>query len=272
MLLNLKDVESHVFSGGEVHVKLDPKYDEILVPFTILARIDSSDDVMKLLLVTDAIRRAGCPRLSLAMPYLPYARQDRVCNQGEAHSLKVFCKLINAQNYYEVGILDCHSDVGTALLDNCTHETNHKFIKKVILHMQTKYNRNLSQRELTIISPDAGSNKKIKDLMKELGPHVDMVKCDKTRDTKTGQLTGFEVYADDLKGKHCLIVDDICDGGGTFVGLAEELKKKNAGPLFLAVSHGIFSKGFKTLGTHFEHIYTTKSFPGQREKNLTVEL
>jgi len=57
-----------------------------------------------------------------------------------------------------------------------------------------------------------------------------------------------------------LIVDDICDGGGTFLGLGEELKKKNAGPLFLAISHGIFSKGFDELVKVYEQIFTTDSF------------
>ena len=58
---------------------------------------------------------------------------------------------------------------------------------------------------------------------------------------------------------NCLIVDHICDGGGTFIGLAEELKKKNAGKLFLAVSHGIFNKGFDDLKC-FDGIFTTDSF------------
>jgi len=57
-----------------------------------------------------------------------------------------------------------------------------------------------------------------------------------------------------------LIVDDICDGGGTFLGLAKELKSKNAGKLYLAISHGIFSKGFESLAKDFQKIFTTDSF------------
>jgi ribose-phosphate pyrophosphokinase len=65
------------------------------------------------------------------------------------------------------------------------------------------------------------------------------------------------------------MVDDICDGGGTFLGLAEELKSKNAGKLFLAVSHGIFSKGISKLSSMFENIFTTDSIKSMDESEIT---
>ena len=64
---------------------------------------------------------------------------------------------------------------------------------------------------------------------------------------ETGEINGFGVYADDLGGKDGVIVDDLCDGGGTFNGLAKKLKEKNVGKLYLIVSHGIFSNGFANL-------------------------
>jgi ribose-phosphate pyrophosphokinase len=112
--------------------------------------------------------------------------------------------------------------------------------------------------EALLISPDGGALKKIYKVSEFLGG-IEVVECSKSRDVKTGKLSGFKVYADDLEGKDCLIVDDICDGGGTFIGLADELKKKNAGKLYLAVSHGIFNKGFESL-TVFDKIFTTNSF------------
>ena len=87
-----------------------------------------------------------------------------------------------------------------------------------------------------------------------------MVECSKSRDVKTGKLSGFKVYTDDLQGRDCIIIDDICDGGGTFMGLATALKQKNVGKLYLAVSHGIFSKGFDDLAQYFDAIFTTDSF------------
>jgi ribose-phosphate pyrophosphokinase len=77
---------------------------------------------------------------------------------------------------------------------------------------------------------------------------------------KTGKLSGFKVFADDLKGKTCVIVDDICDGGGTFLGLAKELKDKSCGKLILIVTHGIFSKGLEKLTEVFDEVFSTNSF------------
>ena len=85
---------------------------------------------------------------------------------------------------------------------------------------------------------------------------------------QTGKLEGFQVYEEDLKGKTCLIVDDICDGGGTFLGMAKALKAKHAGTLYLAVSHGIFSKNLKALKQTFKAIYTTNSFKDINEKGM----
>lgn len=116
-----------------------------------------------------------------------------------------------------------------------------------------------NHEDFHLVCPDSGANKKMKDLQKGI-MHDSLIKCDKTRDTQTGEISGFEVYANDLEGKPCLIIDDICDGGGTFIGLAKELKKKNAGKLYLAVSHGIFSKGYVELDKYFDGIYTTDSF------------
>jgi ribose-phosphate pyrophosphokinase len=80
----------------------------------------------------------------------------------------------------------------------------------------------------------------------------------KERDLRTGALTNFKTTSDNLEGKTCFIVDDICDGGGTFVGTAKMLKEKGAAKVVLIVSHGIFSKG-STIA-EVDEIYTTDSF------------
>ena len=92
----------------------------------------------------------------------------------------------------------------------------------------------------------------------------------KERDLKTGQLTNFKVFNEDLQNKTCFIIDDICDGGGTFVGTAEALKKIGAQKIILVVSHGIFSKGFDL--ENIDEIYTTDSYKEflSVPENLTV--
>lgn len=260
--------ESFTFAGGEVHIKITSE--SIAEDIIITSRITNSDDLMRILMAKDALHRLGARRFSLVLPYIPYARQDRVCNEGEAFTLKVFADIINSCRFDKVYCLDAHSEVAPALINNCINLSNHLFVRKSIEHIiLNKDTSNEDQRDLIIVSPDAGSNKKIKDLMKHLTTvsvtlsNVDLVKCDKTRDLKTGGLTGFDVYADDLKGVDCILVDDICSNGGTFLGLADELKKKNAGDLYLVVSHGEFgkepNKTIEKLLSKFKRIYTTDS-------------
>ena len=241
--------ESFIFSGGEPHIKIDPDFNtEDTV--TITHRLNSFNDLGLLYLAVDALRRVSVKTIDLFIPYFPAARQDRVMISGEPLSVKVYADLINGLQLNKVTVFDPHSEVTPALLNNCEVISNHLFVKKVVSAIGS---------EVKLISPDGGALKKIYKTSHYLGG-MEVVECSKSRDVKTGHLSGFKVYHDDLKGAACLIVDDICDGGGTFIGLVEALKKKNAGDLYLAVSHGIFSKGFEELSGSFKTIFTTDSF------------
>lgn len=241
--------ESFIFHGGEPHIKIKADFDATL-PVMITHRINSFNDLGLLCIAVDALRRIDLKTISAFIPYFPAARQDRVMIIGEALSVKVYADIINHLNLDKVYVFDPHSEVTPALLNNVSVISNLDFIKNVFAQIDTN---------LKLISPDGGALKKIYKVSEYLGG-IEVVEASKSRDVKTGKLTGFKVYHDDLEGSDCLIVDDICDGGGTFVGLAEALKKKNAGKLYLAVSHGIFSKGFDELSKYFEKIFTTNSF------------
>lgn len=241
--------QSFTFSGGEPHIKINPDFD-VSEPVTITHRINSFNDFGLLLLAIDALKRMDLKLINVFIPYFPAARQDRVMISGEPLSVKVYADILNSLKLNKVTVFDAHSEVTPALLDNCEVIPNHAFIAEVLEKIG---------KEVKLISPDGGALKKIYKVSEYLGG-VEVVECSKSRDVKTGKLSGFKVYNDDLKGMDCLIVDDICDGGGTFVGLAEELKKKNAGKLYLAVSHGIFNKGFDVFQKDFEKIFTTNSF------------
>lgn len=249
--------ESFTFSGGEPHIKINPNFD-ILKSITITHRLNSFNDLGLLCLAVDALKRMEAKLETLIIPYFPSARQDRVMVKGEPLSVKVYADIINSLKFKKVIVFDAHSEVTPAVLNNAEAITNHKFVEKVIQEIGN---------DVLLISPDGGALKKIYKVSEYLGG-LEVVECSKSRDVKTGKLTGFKVYVDDLQGKDCLIVDDICDGGGTFIGLAEELKKKNAGKLYLSVSHGIFSKGFEDLKC-FERIFTTDSFKNIESSCLT---
>jgi len=245
---NSINYKSFLFAGGEPHIKIDGNFNQN-EPVTITQRINSFNDLGLICISVDALKRMGVKEIHLYIPYFPAARQDRVMIPGEPLSVKVYADIINSMVLASVTIFDPHSEVTPALLNNCITVSNHEFIKHVIAKIGS---------EVKLISPDGGALKKIYKVSEFLGG-AEVVECSKSRDVKTGKLSGFKVYTDDLGGADCLIVDDICDGGGTFNGLAEALQAKNAGKLYLAVSHGIFSKGFDELSKYFEQIFTTDS-------------
>lgn len=242
------DVKFHTFSGGEEHVNITlPNNSDNSI--RVYARIHGSGELMRLLLVTDALKREGFRDIELIMPYIPYARQDRVCQRGDAFSLKVFANLINTQQYASVTVADAHSTVATALIDNVVEIPQSTFAASLI---DTHYD--------FIISPDAGASKKTIDFAKNYDGHVKVAQALKVRDI-TGNIVSTEVLYDDFAYGSCLIVDDICDGGRTFTELATVLKQKGAGEIGLYVTHGIFSKGTGVLLDHgINNVYTTDSF------------
>lgn len=239
------------FPGGEVHVTvgLGVQADELQVH----AHVQDSHTVMALLMVTDALRRGypGKP-ISLCMPYVPYARQDRVANAGEALSAKVFCQLINAQGFERVVIQDPHSDVVSALLDRVEIEDPVPAMRLIVERLGN----------VALVAPDAGARKRVIKLASALD--VQAVFAEKIRNTRTGAITGTQIAAD-LPDCALLVVDDICDGGRTFTELAMALRKRQSEqhidrPLYLYVTHGIFSKGLGPLAEHYETIFTRNNW------------
>lgn len=245
-----------VFPDGQPHIKLDmesvQKTDKS-ASLRILCRINNPSDLMMVLLVKNTLDYLEFEHVELHISYLMAARMDRVMLDGEPFSLKVVAQMLNLGNFRKIKIFDPHSEVTTALIDRSYAIPNYEYVKDSLSH----YLAGHPDKAFCLVSPDAGALKKIHKLAQFL--EVDnVVECTKERDLKTGALTSFKTSSDNLKGLTCIIVDDICDGGGTFAGTAALLRDKGAEEVILMVSHGIFSKGIVIQG--IDAIYTTDSY------------
>ena len=230
-----EDYKVFKFPTGEVQVTL-MKYYPKRTQTTITGSVLSSDNLMELLQLNDALIRAGYKEIHLVMPYCAYSRQDRVCNYGESFSLKVFTQLINSCNFASVTTWDNHSDVSTALLDRCTN-----------IHVKDLIEPVSNNEYDYLVSPDAGANKKVFDLSKRM--KIPMIRADKIRDTSTGAIIDTQVYTtkEQIEGKRLLIVDDICAGGRTFKELAQKLKSIANCNIDLYVTHGFFNNSVDVI-------------------------
>jgi len=267
-MLNLAAYEDDFirFSGGEIglgpkliaDIKKFGETDEVIIKHNLV----SSDRIMELLLATEALQAWSDARILLAIAYLPYARQDRRMIEGDVLSIKVMANLINAQNYYTVSVLDPHSDVGPALINNCWPEYPDEQITKAIRYFD--YNGTTQTGTEVIIIPDAGATKRVYGCLERIGdfiPKLPVVQAHKIRDLNDkGNIKGITVDDFPLQGKKCLIIDDICDGGKTFIELGKILKERGASSVGLYVTHGIFSKGIDVVTEVIDTIYTTNSF------------
>lgn len=236
-----------MFKSGENHIQILGGIAGQYIQ--LVARYSGDQMIVKLAMAKDALNRAGVAGCSLVLPYFPGARQDRVCNEGESLSSAVYAKLINALEFDHVTIFDPHSDVTPALINNVRVVDNHRLVKQCVDSLS----------EFFLISPDAGANKKVFGLSKFLGG-IEVVRSDKIRDVTNGQIIDTQVFADDLGGKICVIVDDIISGGRTFLELAKKLKQKNAGDIWLIVSHheGVATPD-KLIESGISRVFTTDS-------------
>lgn len=260
-----------VFSGGELHVNLNHLPD-IAINIGIKCWLDSSDAIMQLLLVSDALRRKYKQRPVITVGYMPYARQDRMCAAGDAFSMRVMADVMAVVNPAKLFVIDIHSEAALDELQDSLHDIPVTNITQVDI---IRHNKAISDlvydRDVVLVSPDKGAVEKTLALANNYYKADKVVNGVKQRNPVNGSLTGFSVETNgvDIVDKHCLIVDDICDGGGTFLGLAAELKKLGAGSISLYVTHGIFSKGLEVFDNIIGNVYSTDTVRSARELKST---
>lgn len=247
---NFTKVKFISFSDGAETCDLNLKHSQGVTSVRVTVDIeDCARDFMRLALVKEALDNLdGNININLSMFYTPFARADRRFSYGESHSLKVFCKLLNTLKFQEVLIVDPHSDVCTALIDN-VKVINQTTCFKSLLPFIDKVSS-----DFILCAPDLGATKKIFDTVRAIG-HEDYLQAVKIRDVKTGNIAKCDIQCGDLKGKDVVIVDDLCDGGASFKFLAEKLLTKSCGKVILFTSHGIYSKGLKPLEGYIDYIF-----------------
>lgn len=242
------------YPGGEIETRFKKEFWVELrdsPKLTIDARLTSVQDIFTLLCLSDSVRnlRAGLD-LSLRMPYVPFARNDRRFVDGGSYGLKIFGEVIRQGMFDRYIGLDVHN------YDRAFLRIGHAFQNVEPTHLIEKAVADFTDRfgNPTILFPDLGAQKRYK------MPTYRCLSAMKERDPQTGQLIRFIIPP--VVGEwNCLIVDDLCDGGGTFVGIAELLRQQGfKGKLGLYVTHGIFSQGVGTVAQYFDHVYTTNSF------------
>ena len=243
------------FPGGERSVKLTDTETTIgLRPIQLLMNFKGSDDLIDMMLAVNALRHmyGTDVAIELTVPYFPFSRQDRVMTDGEPFGLQAVVDMIKMCNFTKVTTWDIHSDVAGAMFPAGV------FVNVSQPDLWSNRIRELADHDTVIVSPDAGALKKIYKVAGATG--LPVVEAKKIRDVATGHIVKTEIDGTQLsKFEQVIIVDDICDGGRTFIELAKVIRDSGfKGKLILCVTHGIFSKGLDVFNgpDGFDAVYT----------------
>lgn len=255
-------LEEFTFPAGEKHIKqnhrpVQPVEIAIFQPDAATMH----DDLFTLAMWADnLVPTSPTTKSVLIMPYVPGARADR----GLPFGLSIYAGFINELEIDQIIIFDPHSQATPELLKGFENLTvvysDELFAQKHMLPVLHGYDG--------IIAPDKGAVLRATAVAELAG--LPVYTAEKTRDFETGKLTGFKLDGLSKHGTY-LIVDDICDGGGTFLGLADAIGL-DYGQLDLFVSHGVFSKdALKNLAQVFGYVFTTNSYNPRRDLNAALD-
>lgn len=229
----------------------------------IKSRLNSFMDLELIICATKALRRLKVKEIHLYIPYLLGARSDRqFVKGGNSYLVDVLAPILNSQDYESVTVMDAHSDVAGACIKNLVVINNIDLVKFAISKINnTDSTSQVGLNNLVIVSPDAGSLKKIYNVAEGIGYKNNILIASKHRDVETGKILRTDVPLTlEHSNKSFIIIDDICDGGRTFIEIAKVIVETypDAG-IYLVITHGIFSAGFEVLTEWFDGIYCTNS-------------
>jgi len=234
---------------------------------TIKSRLNSFKDLELIVCANQCLKEIGVKKVRLYIPYCIGGRSDRKFEEGGINYIKtVIAPILNSQNFEKVTVLDPHSDVLEACINNFESRDNQYLFNQALRNIDN------AKDGIVLVSPDAGALKKVFKIQQKFDIK-NMIIGSKNRDLK-GNITHTSISGevDNAENKTFVIVDDICDGGRTFIELAKVIRRdygKNS-KIALVITHGIFSKGLDTIFEHIDEIYTTNSvnqFPLHNQLN-----
>ena len=243
------------FPAGELCVKLeDPTLTNYF--YTIEWNYKSDLDLSIIEHLVDVVTTYLTNKdIWLHVPYLPNSRMDRRSIEGGSFGLSLFAKRINSLEFGLVSTVDAHSEVH--IIDNLQNASQKDCLASFLR------GTDIDLSKYIIISPDKGAQKKIIPIIEYFKP-VEFLKGGKTRNPDTGKITNFTLEHTSLlvnPDTPIIVIDDICDGGGTFIGIAKEIRKQFPhNKLTLYTTHGIYSQGMYKLLNFYDNVFCYNKF------------
>lgn len=245
------------YSDGEFQPSFEESIRGLRV-FLICSTFPSSDNLMELLLMIDAAKRASARHITAVIPYFGWARQDRKDKPRVPIGAKLVAKMLEVAGATRVMTMDLHADQIQGFFEK---PVDHLFASTIFL----PYIQSLNLNDLTIASPDMGGSKRAYAYSKYLGSEV--VVCYKQR-KKANVIDTMELIGE-VKGRHVILVDDMIDTGGTLAKAADVMIEKGALSVRAICTHAILSGGAyeKIENSKLTELIVTDSIPLKQESS-----
>ena len=231
--LKLKLINTNIkrFADWEIYIEINENIRGNSVFVIQSTSTPANDNLMELLLCIDALRRSSAKNITAVIPYFGYARQDRKVAPRTSISAKVVSNLITNAGANRIVTVDLHAGQIQGFFDIPVDNlfTTPLFARYIKRKFKTK--------NLVCVSPDVGGVQRTRGLATKI--KADLAIIDKRR-PEPGKSEVMNIIGD-VKGKNCIIVDDIIDSGGTIINAVEALKKEGAIDVFVFITHAVLS-------------------------------
>lgn len=253
--INNKGYKVISFPDGELHLVLDSinRKEQVVVK----CRITNSNDLFLLMQLADIFKRQCIEVCILEIYYLMGMRCDRLFDIDRPFTLSIVADVVNSFRAETVYVYEPHSSRCLRMIHKCFDTHLIWYIKSMLF---------AENKELLLVAPDKGSVNRYADR------HFAVI-CDKMRNEATGELQGFKATPkEDVSQRDLLVIDDLCDGGGTFVGLAPKLRELHPKSLSLAVTHAIQKQGIEKVAAVYDKVYITDTYKDWTKENLPANV
>lgn len=239
-----------IFPSGEMEICFDQSVTETVFLISELGT-NINNSLIEILLIIDALKRSHAKNIILIATYLPYLRFDRIKASNMSYGSQFLAKLLDNGGLTKIVIIEPHFPQISGFFNIPVEiiSTNSLFVSDI----RERFDLDNS----VLISPDIGGGKNVISIAESLNLKIS---CANKQRTKEGEILKLE-FNDNIKGKHCIIVDDLIDTGKTIFTIASLLKEKQAKQISAYITHGIFSQNSLELlnSSSIDKLFITNS-------------
>jgi ribose-phosphate pyrophosphokinase len=265
--INYFNTESKTFPDGENYLRINLDNESLIEGKEVIivqstgpsSSGNQNARLFELLMMIDAVKRMGAEKIVVVIPYLAYARQDKIFRPGESKFANIVLYLIDSMRIDELYVVDVHSP-------NILEEVQCKWINIDSMKILADYIKSLDVKNIVVVAPDKGAVERSKAFAKHFGDNVPVDYFEKIRDVKTGEITMSGKLS--LKNKDVVVSDDIIATGGTMANAIKLSKESGANRVFAVATHALLLQNakFRIIKAGADAIIGTDSIDNEASK------